>query len=88
MKHRFFQIYIMLCVLAFAYAAYKFIWALGNSELAAVPLVLLGFPWTLVLVPLATHIHGPINAWIMLAGLVGSLGLNAWLLYRKKETVE
>ena len=73
-------VYAAACVLALSYAAYKFTMTPGQSELAAVPFVVLGLPWSLA-APLAMAMLGS-SAWLALGVIVLSCVLNLWLLSR------
>ena len=76
------RIYGVICLVAIAYAGYRFIFAPANSELAGVPLVVLGLPWTLVMTPIALMVGGPASAFIIAGGVIGGCALNVWLLNR------
>jgi hypothetical protein len=54
----------------------------GTSELSALPVVVLGLPWTAVLPVLMLAVSSS-SAWIVLVAVPASCALNAWLLYRR-----
>jgi hypothetical protein len=73
-------VYAAACAIAVLYAAYKFTMSPGQSELAAVPLVVLGLPWSLA-APVAMAMLGS-SAWLAAAAVVLGCVLNLWLLSR------
>ncbi len=66
--------YLGLVLLCAGYIAYRLTFAPANSELLGVYLVFLSLPWSLMAAPLG--MAG------LVGGVVGGIGLNAWLLYR------
>ena len=74
-------IYAVLCLAAAAWAGYQFIWHAGTSELAAIPLVVLGLPWSVAGVLLSSGVGGA-SGWIAAGSVVGGCVLNGWLLGR------
>ena len=65
-----------------AWMAYQFVARPATSELAGVGVVVLALPWSLVVLPLAMMLGGVASLVVIIAGIVGGIVLNAWLLYR------
>ena len=73
--------YFALLLAAVAYLLYRVVVAPASSELAAVPLVVLALPWSI----LGISLGEPIGLWV---GFLGGLVLNAVLCYRVGQTAE
>ncbi len=73
--------YFVLLLGAVAYLIYRVAVAPASSELAAVPLVVLALPWSI----LGISFGESVGLWV---GFIGGLVLNATLCYRIGLTVE
>jgi hypothetical protein len=73
--------YFALILAAIGYLIHRVAVAPASSELAAVPLVVLAFPWSI----LGTSFGGSVGLWV---GFIGGLVLNATLCYRLGKTAE
>ena len=73
--------YFALLLAAAAYLIYRVVVAPGSSELAAVPLVVLALPWSI----LGISFGESAGLWI---GFIGGLILNAALCYRIGRAAE
>jgi hypothetical protein len=73
--------YLGLLVAAVGYLIYRVAVAPGSSELAAVPLVVLALPWSIVGISLGESI----GLWV---GFIGGIVLNAVLCYRLGRAAE
>ena len=73
--------YLALLLAATAYLLYRVAVAPGSSELAAVPLVVLALPWSILGIALGDSV----GLWI---GFVGGLVLNAALCYGIGKSAE
>jgi hypothetical protein len=74
-------VYAVLCLAATAWALWRMVVTPAGSELAAMGVVLLGLPWSLVFA-LGFAQLGFSSAWLLLLALAGSCALNAWLIHR------
>lgn len=70
-------IYLVLALAAGAYAWYGQTYRPASAELAALPIIMLGVPWSLWLGPLVD----PTRVALEWAVIVGSVALNAVLLF-------
>ncbi len=70
--------YLLLCVGAFAYVAYRLNFQPANSELLGVWLLLLASPWGMMSVDALGRLGG---MWQVTAALAGLCLLNTFLLY-------
>jgi hypothetical protein len=73
--------YFALLVAAIGYLIYRVVVAPGSSELAAVPLVVLALPWSILGISLGESV----GLWV---GFIGGLILNAALCYRIGRAAE
>ena len=73
--------YFGLLIAAAAYLIYRVVVAPGASELAAVPLVVLALPWSILGISLGESV----GLWV---GFIGGLVLNAALCYRMGRAAE
>jgi hypothetical protein len=73
--------YFALLLAAVAYLLYRVTVAPGSSELAAVPLVVLALPWSILGISLGESV----GLWV---GFIGGLILNAALCYRIGRAAE
>jgi hypothetical protein len=64
-----------------AYLVYRVVVAPGSSELAAVPLVVLALPWSI----LGISVGESVGLWV---GFIGGLILNATLCYQLGRAAE
>ena len=73
--------YFAVLIVAVGYFTYRVIVAPGASELAAVPLVVLALPWSILGISLSESL----GLWV---GFIGGLVLNAALCYRLGRAAE
>jgi hypothetical protein len=73
--------YLGLLIAAAAYLIYRVVVAPGASELAAVPLVVLALPWSILGISLGESV----GLWV---GFIGGLVLNTALCYRMGRAAE
>jgi hypothetical protein len=73
--------YFALLIAAVGYLIYRVIVAPGASELAAVPLVVLALPWSILGISLGESV----GLWV---GFIGGLIVNAALCYRVGRAAE
>jgi hypothetical protein len=73
--------YFGLLIAAVGYLIYRVVVAPGASELAAVPLVVLALPWSILGISLGESV----GLWV---GFIGGLILNAALCYRMGRAAE
>jgi hypothetical protein len=74
-------LYGAACLIAVAYVLWKIVFTPGESELAAVIIVALGLPWSMIFA-FAMLALGSSSAWGLALACIFSCIFNAWLLHK------